>query len=184
MTSAARSKIKPGDAAPDFTLPGVDGKPVRLTDELERKPATVVMFICNHCPYVKAYVPRLVELQREAAGKCGFIAICSNDAIAYPEDSFDNMKKAAAAWKLNFPYLHDADQSVARAFGAERTPEIFVFDSKGVCRYEGGIDDNYQNPAAVTKRPLRDAILAVADDTPVAEPWTHAIGCTIKWRKS
>lgn len=184
MATETRPKIKPGETAPDFTLPSVDGRTLRLADELKRKPATVVLFICNHCPYVKAYIPRLIEIQRETAGNCGFIGICSNDAIAYPDDNFDNMKKASAGWKLNFPYAHDADQRVARAFGAERTPEIFVLNSNGVCRYEGGIDDNYQDPAKVTRRPLRDAILAVAAGKAVAEPWTHAIGCTIKWKKA
>ena len=133
---------------------------------------------------MKAYIPRLIDLQRETAGEAEFIAICSNDSAAYPEDSFDNMKKIAAEWKLNFPYLHDPEQSVARAFGAERTPEIFVLDARGVCRYEGGIDDSFQNAAAATRRPLRDAILAVAGGKAVAEPCTHAIGCTIKWKKS
>ena len=176
-------KLKPGEKAPTFRLPGVAGGTVALKDELAKSPATVVLFICYHCPYVKAYIPRLIDLQKEFAGKVRLVAICSNDAKTYPDDSFDNMKKQSAAWGLNFPYLRDEDQSTARAFGAERTPEIFVLDRDGVCRYEGGIDDNYQDVSKVKQRPLRDAIVAVAAGQPVAQPQTHAIGCTIKWVK-
>jgi len=176
-------KLKPGGKAPTFTLPGVAGGNLLLADEVAKSPATVVLFICNHCPYVKAYIPRLVELQKEFAGKARLVAICSNDAKTYPDDSFDNMKKHAKDWGLNFPYVRDEDQAVARAFGAERTPEIFVLDRGGVCRYEGGIDDNYQDATKVKQRPLRDAINAVAKGETVAVPWTHAIGCTIKWAK-
>ncbi|MCE9591419.1 MAG: thioredoxin family protein [Planctomycetes bacterium] len=176
-------KLKPGDKAPDFTLPAVAGSQVHLRDELAKSPATVVLFICNHCPYVKAYIPRLIALQKEVP-KARLLAICSNDAATYPDDSFDNMKKQAAAWGLNFAYLRDEDQAVADAYGAERTPEVFVLDGKGECRYEGGIDDNYQNPDRVTRRPLRDAVEALIAGRPVAEPTTHAIGCTIKWKKA
>ncbi len=94
------------------------------------------------------------------------------------------MKVKAKQWGLNFPYLRDEDQSIARAYGAERTPEVFLLDAQGVCRYEGAIDDNYQDPTQVTDRPLRDAILAVARGQPVANPQTHAIGCTVKWKAS
>lgn len=182
-------KLKPGQKAPDFSLPGVDGKTLSLSQDLPKAGATVVMFICNHCPYVQAYIPRLIALQKEfdttAKGrKRGqLIGICSNDAQGYPQDSFENMKKQAAQWGLNFAYLRDEDQAVARAYGAERTPEIFVLDEQGICRYEGGIDDNYQDPAKVTRRPLHDALAAVAQGQAVKEPQTYAIGCTIKWAK-
>ena len=184
MAEDLTEKLAPGRRAPDFELPGVAGGTVRLYEHLPKAKATVVTFICNHCPYVVAYVPRLVELQREFAPQEGqVIAICSNDAVTYPDDSFDNMKVMAERWGLNFPYLRDEDQSVARAYGAERTPEVFLLDAEGVCRYEGGIDDNYQDPDAVTERPLRDAIVAVAGGEPVAQPTTYAIGCTIKWKR-
>lgn len=178
-----KTKLQPGEKAPDFKLPAVSGGSVRLADELSKAKATVVMFICNHCPYVKAYIPRLIALQSEHPD-ARLLAICSNDAMTYPDDSFENMKKHATAWGLNFPYLCDEDQSVARAFGAERTPEIFVLDRQGVCRYEGGIDDNFQHADRVTRRPLRDAVVAVIAGTAVKEPTTHAIGCTIKWKKA
>lgn len=175
-------KLQPGDTAPDFSLPAATGGTVRLTDERDKGGAVVVMFICNHCPYVKAYIPRLIALQNELKA-ARFVAICSNDAGTYPEDSFENMTQQAAAWGLNFAYLRDEDQAVAKAYGAERTPEIFVLDPGGVCRYEGGIDDNYQKPDRVTRRPLRDAVTSVLAGKAVAEPTTHAIGCTIKWKK-
>jgi peroxiredoxin len=181
-------KLKPGQKAPDFTLPGVSGAGVSLSQRLPAADSTVILFICNHCPYVQAYIPRLIALQQELGtrGKSGkpmtqLIAIGSNDDATYPDDSFDNMKRYAAKWGLNFPYLRDRDQAVARAYGAERTPEIFLLDEKGVCRYEGGIDDNYQDASRVTRRPLRDAIAAVSRGEAIAEPRTHAIGCTIKW---
>jgi peroxiredoxin len=177
------AKLKPGDTAPDFTLPSTTGQNVHLAEELRKNKAVVVMFICNHCPYVKAYIPRLVNLQKEFAGKAAIIGICSNDADTYPNDSFDNMKKAASEWGLNFAYLRDEDQSVAQAYGAERTPEIFALDAQGVCRYEGGIDDNHKEEARVTQRPLRDALAALVAGKPVAQPQSYAIGCTIKWKK-
>ncbi len=180
------AKLQPSQKAPDFTLPATDGSTVHLADELAQHPATVVMFLCNHCPYVKAYLPRLVQLQDQfpTTDKNGarLIGICSNDAQAYPEDNFENMKKTANQWSFNFPYLRDEDQSVARAYGAERTPEIFLLDPDGICRYEGGIDDSYQDPSAVTQQPLRDAIQAIIAGKPITEPQTYAIGCTIKWK--
>ncbi len=180
-------KLTPGNKAPDFELPSTDGGTVHLATQLAQHPATVVMFLCNHCPYVKAYIPRLIELQGELIDAASqptarLIGICSNDAHTYPEDSFENMKTFAQEWGLNFPYLRDEDQSVARAYNAQRTPDIFALDGQGICRYEGGIDDNYQDPAKVTQRPLRDAVLAVIEGRPVVQPQTYAIGCTIKWR--
>ena len=178
-------KLKPGDQAPGFELPAVDGTTVRLAEELAKRPVTVVTFLCNHCPYVVAYIPRLIELQnRYVPEQARLIGICSNDEITYPQDSFEKMKVAAKEWGLNFPYLRDEDQSVAQAYGAERTPEIFLLDTHGVCRYEGGIDDNYQDATAVTDRPLRDAIDAVIEGRAVDRVQTHAIGCTVKWKQA
>lgn len=178
-----KPKLAPGHRAPEFSLPSTDGTQVLLSKELTSHKAILVAFICNHCPYVQAYIPRLIELQKKFAGKVRFIGINSNDPATYAEDSPERMKEYAAEWKLNFPYLHDATQSVARAYGAERTPEIFLLDAQGVCVYEGGIDDNYKEPSKVTQRPLREAIEAVLAGEPVPTPRTYAIGCTIKWSK-
>ncbi len=186
------AKLQPSQKAPDFTLPATDGSTVHLADELARHTAVVVMFLCNHCPYVKAYIPRLIQLQDQfpaaapQTDKNGvrFLGICSNDAQTYPEDSFENMKKATREWAFNFPYLHDQDQSVARAYGAQRTPDIFLLGPDSTCRYEGAVDDNYQDPDRITQQPLRDAIQAIIAGKPITEPQTQAIGCTIKWKNS
>jgi peroxiredoxin len=182
-------KLKPGQKAADFTLPDAAGGKVSLATNLPAAASTVVLFICNHCPYVQAYIPRLIALQKELGTATGsgrpatqLLAICSNDAATYSEDSFDNMKKYAAKWGLNFPYLRDEDQAVARAYGAERTPEIFALDEQGICRYEGGIDDNYQDASRSGRRVTRDAIVALLRGEKIGEPQTYAIGCSIKWK--
>lgn len=176
-------KLAPGQKAPEFSLPGVDGRIHRLSDHLARRKAVVVTFICNHCPYVRAYIPRLIALQEQFADDVQILGISSNDTKAYPEDSFENMKTVSQQWGLNFPYLWDEDQAVARSFGAQRTPEIFALNAQGICQYEGGVDDNFQDPAKVRDQPLRDALQQIIAGQPVTRPQTWAIGCTIKWKK-
>lgn len=174
--------MKIGDPAPAFTLPGTDGRTLSL-DGLSGKPVLVVVFSCNHCPYVQAYEDRLVAIQRDYAGRgVQLIAINSNDDVHYPEDSFEQMAARAKAKGFNFPYLRDASQEVARAYGATHTPQLFVFDRGRALRYTGKIDDNWQNPQAVARRFLRDAIDALLSGRAPAEAQTHAIGCTIKWK--
>lgn len=174
--------LKIGDPAPPFSLPGVDGRTQSL-DGFADKPVLVVVFSCNHCPYVQAYEDRLVAIQRDYAGRgVQVMAINSNDDVQYPEDSFEQMVARARAKGFNFLYLRDASQAVARAYGATHTPQLFVFDRARKLRYTGKIDDNWQNPQAVTRRYLRDAIEALLADRAPAEAQTHAIGCTIKWK--
>ncbi len=171
-----------GDPAPTFSLPGTDGRTHSL-DGLSGKPVLVVVFSCNHCPYVQAYEDRLVAIQRDYAGRgVQLIAINSNDDVNYPEDSLEQMVARAKAKGFNFPYLRDASQEVARAYGATHTPQLFVFDRDRSLRYTGKIDDNWQHPAAVTRRYLRDVLDALLSDRAPAESQTHAIGCTIKWK--
>lgn len=166
----------------DFELPGVDGKSHSLK-ELADKKAVIVIFSCNHCPYVQAYEDRIIEIQKDYAAKgVQVVAINSNDSLNYPEDSYENMVKRAKERKFNFLYLRDEDQKAARAYGATHTPHIFLFDQKGELRYTGKIDDNWQEPGKVKKRYLRDAVDAVIAGKSVPEPETHAIGCTIKWK--
>jgi peroxiredoxin len=167
-----------GAQAPDFKLPGVDGKTLSLADFKDKK-ALCVIFSCNHCPYVQAYEGRMIELQKKYGV---LVAINSNDATGYPEDSFDNMKKRAKEQGLNFPYLRDEDQSVAKAFGAQRTPHIFLFDAERKLAYLGRIDDNYKDASAVKAHELSDAIEDVLAARPVKVPETFAVGCTIKWK--
>lgn len=174
--------LKIGDPAPAFSLPGTDGRTHSL-DGLSDKPVLVVVFSCNHCPYVQAYEDRLVAIQRDYAERgVQVIAINSNDDVHYPEDGFEQMAARAKAKGFNFPYLRDASQDIARAYGATHTPQLFVFDRDRTLRYTGKIDDNWQNPQTVTRRFLREAIDALLADRAPAEPQTHAIGCTIKWK--
>jgi len=171
-----------GAYAPDFELPSTSGDVVHLAKCLVKHTAVVVVFMCNHCPYVKAYKDRLVTLQQDFAERSVmFVGINANDEEKYPEDSFEKMKTYAADWGLNFPYLRDRSQDVAESFGARCTPEPFLLDQQGILRYRGRIDDNYSNPAAVTRQDLREAIEAVLANRELTQPLEPAIGCSVKW---
>lgn len=176
------SNLNIGDSAISFTLPGVDDKTHSL-DDYGDKSAVAVIFSCNHCPYVLAWEDRMIEIQKEYADKgVQFILIGSNDAEKYPADNFDAMKTHASEKSFNFPYLRDESQEIARAYGAERTPEVFLFSKDGKLAYHGTIDDNHEDPSAVTQTYLRDALDAVlAGDAP-ATATTDPVGCTIKWK--
>lgn len=172
-----------GDPAPSFSLPGVDGRTHRLEDYAE-KTVLIVVFSCNHCPYVQAYEERMMAVQRDYGGRgVQLLALNSNDDTAYPEDHLEQMIARAQAKGFNFPYLRDASQEVARAYGATHTPQLFVFDRRGRLRYTGKIDDNWQHPQAATRRYLREAVNALLSDQEPKESQTHAIGCTIKWAR-
>lgn len=172
-----------GSKAPDFDLPGVDGRNYTL-GSFEGKAVVVVMFTCNHCPYVQAYEDRLVALQRDYASKgVNLVAINSNETVNYPEDSFEKMVARAEEKNFNFPYLRDESQSVAAAYGAQCTPEMFLLDASRILRYRGRVDDNWQQPAKVKRGYLREAIDAVLGGRKIKEPFIPAIGCSIKWTK-
>lgn len=176
-----RDALTIGEAAPDFRLPGVDGRDHGLADFAD-KAVLLVVFSCNHCPYVQAYEDRLIALQRECGARgAQIVAINSNDDTSHPDDGFEHMVRRAREKSFNFPYLRDASQDVARAYGATHTPQLFVFDQERRLRYTGKIDDNWQHPEAVTRRYLRDAVEALLSGGEPAEPVTQAIGCTIKW---
>lgn len=171
-----------GDKAPPFSLSSVDGSHVDL-DSLSGASAVAVIFSCNHCPYVMAWEDRMVATQRDYADRgLKMVAINANDQIMYPEDSFEAMVERSAERDFNFPYLRDDSQDVPRAYGAERTPEIFLFDSELRLVYHGAIDDNYEEPAEVKAHYLRDAIEAVLDGKVPQVQETAPVGCTIKWR--
>jgi peroxiredoxin len=168
------------EPAPSFTLPGVDGRQHSLDDYADSE-ILVLIQSCNHCPYVISWEGRMIEIQRDYADRgVRIVAVNSNDASYKREDSFDEMRKRAQGRGFNFDYLHDEDQSLARALGSERTPEVFVFDRDRRLVYHGAIDDN-RDDRAVTTHYLRDALDAVlrGDEPPVAE--TAPVGCTVKW---
>lgn len=175
-------KLKIGDKAPDFNLPGVDGKSYSLSDFRSKK-ILVIAFMCNHCPYVQAYIERLKSIQSDFEVKSvQIVGINANDEVNYPDDSFEKMVEFNKARKLNFPYLRDESQEIASAYGAQCTPECFVFDAERKLRYHGRIDDNYKDENAVQTYDLRNAINAVIHNQKVAIELTPAIGCSIKWR--
>ena len=182
MPMAKVPGLQPGSAAPDFELPGVDGKTYRLTS-FKEAPFLVVFFTCNHCPYVQAWESRFIEAQRDYASKgVRFLGINSNDEHKYPEDDFAHMKGRAKEMGYNFPYVRDESQEVAEAYGPVATPDFFVLDAQRTVRYRGRLDDNHQDPRQVTKRYLRDALDDLLAGRLVRAPLTPPYGCSIKWK--
>jgi len=172
-----------GWKAADFELEGVDGKHHRLAD-LRGPKGLVVMFICNHCPYVKAVVDRLVADLRVLKDEgIGAVAIMSNDTDAYPADSFDKMKEFAAAHDFGFPYVIDRTQAVARSYGAACTPEFFGFDAALQLRYHGRLDEGRTEPPPPgAKRELLEAMQRIAATGQGPLTQIPSIGCSIKWK--
>ncbi|RME44502.1 MAG: thioredoxin family protein [Chloroflexi bacterium] len=171
-----------GDPIIPFSLVGVDNQ-IHSTDDYSDKAALVVIFSCNHCPYVRAWEDRMIQIQADYADKgVQLIAINSNDVERYPEDSFPEMQARAQQKGFNFPYLFDETQEVATAYQAERTPEVFLFDQDRRLRYHGAIDDNVEGPNEVEHHYLRDALDAVlaGEEPPITS--TPPVGCTIKWK--
>jgi peroxiredoxin len=169
------------ETAPAFDLPGVDGRNHSL-DEYADAPVLVLVQLCNHCPYVLAWEGRINGLQREFADRgVRIVAISSNDAAEYPDDSFEKMIEHARESDYAFDYLYDESQDIARTLGSERTPEAFVFDADRRLVYHGAVDDNREE-AEVTTHYLRDALeAALAGETPPITD-TPPVGCTVKWR--
>ncbi|WP_046862630.1 thioredoxin family protein [Microvirga massiliensis] len=172
-----------GSPAPDFRLRGTDGKSYAFADVAGER-GTVIVFICNHCPYVKAIIDRMVQDARALRKDgIGFAAICSNDATAYPDDSFENMQAFAKRHDLPFPYLHDEDQSVARAYGAVCTPDFFGYDSDGRLKYHGRLDEGRTNPPSPSApRELLEAMRSVAATSSAPTEQKPSMGCSIKWK--
>lgn len=178
--------VKLGDKAPDFALKNVDGKTLSLADYAKEK-GLIVVFTCNHCPYSKAYEDRLIALHKEFAPK-GFpvVAINPNAPEIVPEDSYENMQKRAKEKKFPFAYLYDETQAVAKAYGATKTPHVFLLKKEGEefrVAYIGAIDDSPNDPKKVQKRYVAEAIEALLTDKPIPVTETKAIGCSVKYRK-
>ena len=173
-----------GTPAPGFTLPDtVSGKNISL-EEVKGEKATLIMFICNHCPFVKHVNDELVKLANDYLEKgIGFIAISSNDVISHPEDAPELMKKTAAQLKYPFPYCYDETQQVAKNYNAACTPDFFIYDKNLKLAYRGQLDDSRPgNGIPVTGIDIRHALNCIINNQPVAADQRPSIGCNIKWK--
>jgi peroxiredoxin len=168
-----------GDQAPAFELDDTDGTPWSSPDGSS---ATVVVFTCNHCPYALAWHDRIAQAARDYHDRgVRFLAINANDPLRYPRDSYEAMQARVAAEDWPMPYLHDATQEVARAYGAKTTPDVFVLDSGSRLRYRGAPDADYDDPGQAAAW-LRDALDAVLAGEQPSRAETKPVGCSIKWK--
>jgi peroxiredoxin len=183
MVATPSSVCNFGWKAVDFDLAGVDGK--RHTLASARGPnGLLVMFICNHCPYVKAVLDRIVRDAKDLAAQgVGTIAIMSNDPAEYREDSFDNMRRVARERAFPFPYVLDETQAIAKAYGAQCTPDFFGFNAKLELQYRGRLDESRTSAVPNARRDLYEAMLGVARTGQGPKDQIASIGCSIKWRK-
>ena len=183
MVRTASTMLPLGTQAPDFKLLNVDGKLVSLSDFRDKK-ALVVIFMCNHCPYVKHVASELTRVSNDYMSKgIGFVGISSNDVDAHPDDSPEMMKAEAIKQGYPFPYLYDADQSVAVAYRAACTPDIFVFDSAHRLVYRGQLDDSRpKTDRPLTGKDLRSTLDCLLADQIVVAEQKPSIGCNIKWK--
>lgn len=184
--SSDKKGYQVGDTISDFSLKSTNGEMVSLSSYKDAK-GFIIVFTCNHCPFSVAYEDRIIALQNKYKVK-GFpvVAINSNDKDVVPEDSYEEMIQRATEKKFNFDYLYDSTQEVAREFGAARTPHVFIVlkqKSELKLKYIGAIDDNTDQPDAVTKKYVENAVNEILDGKEVSIPTTKAIGCSIKWRK-
>ena len=171
-----------GWKAPGFNLLGVDGK-VHSLETLRGPKGTLIAFICNHCPYVKTVIGRLVRDASELQGLgVAIVAICSNDPIVYPADNFDNMKSFAKQHGFTFPYLHDATQEVARAYDAVCTPDFFGFNGNLELQYRGRLDESKTVLVPNARRDLFEAMKLVAETGEGPREQISSMGCSIKWK--
>jgi peroxiredoxin len=171
-----------GAKLPNFNLPGVDGKDHGPADFKDAK-LLVVVFSCNHCPYVVGSEERMIQFASDYAAKgVRMVAINSNETEKHPTDSLEHMKQRAAEKKFPFAYLRDDTQEIALAFGALRTPHYYVFDADRKLRYTGRMDDNPRNPGKETTHELRDAVDAILAGKTPAVQLTNPLGCNVKWK--
>ena len=171
-----------GTPCPDFLLPSVDGKTFARDDFRDAK-ALVVMFICNHCPYVQAVEDRIIQLHRDYASRgVQLVGICSNDPTDYPDDRPERLLSRWREKRYGFPYLIDEPQDVARTFHAVCTPDIFVYDRDRRLAYRGRIDDSWKDESKVTRRELATALDALLEGGKPGVAQRPSMGCSIKWR--
>ena len=189
--------LEPGDTAADFKLRNAQSfvsekhseksknsfKPVHMTlEQIIGETGGVIMFTCNHCPYVVASEERIESIASLCRdNRLGFVGINSNDPIVYSSDNWDNM--IIRAGDMSYPYLHDFDQAIARAYGAERTPEFFLIDENGIIVYRGRLDDSPRDPTKATTSELVDAINSTLSNSTIEVNRTDPIGCSVKWKE-
>lgn len=174
-----------GDAAPDFSLQNANaanGSSTMSLNDAAGENGTLIVFECNHCPYVVASIDRMNAMAAKCQGLgIGFVGINSNDPVVYENDSFEHMVKRAEKG-MPYPYLHDASQEIAHAYGAKRTPEFFLFNRDNTLVYQGRMDDSPRHPGEVTATDLDNAIEAMMAGEPVEVDYTESIGCSVKWK--
>ncbi len=172
-----------GSLCPDFQLPGVDGHLHSLKD-FKGSRALLIMFICNHCPYVQAVEDRLILLSKELQSLgAQIVAISSNDGVRYPADSYENMKKRSQEKKYTFPYIYDETQNVAKKFGAVCTPDFFVYDENLLLAYRGRLDDSWKDATQVSRHELRYAVIELLEGRTAPLTQYPSMGCSIKWKE-
>lgn len=184
MARTPSNMLPLGTVAPDFKLPDTISGKVLSLDELRSDKATVIMFICNHCPFVKHVDKGIVALARDYQRKgVNFIGISANDVENYPQDAPDLMKIEAAKVGYSFPYLYDESQEVAKAYDAACTPDFYIFDKDLKCVYRGQLDDSRPgNGKPVTGRDMRLALDEILAGQPVSSTQIPSLGCNIKWK--
>jgi len=173
-----------GTPAPDFALPGADGRTYSL-ETFKDKKGLLVIITCNHCPYAKAAWPLTIDLHKQFGAEVAFAAINPNDESAYPEDSLEVMKQKVGKWGIPFPYLRDALQEVARAYKAQCTPDLYLFKNDGGefrLFYHGRINDNWKDLANVKEENLKDALARLVQGKAPPENQPSSMGCSIKWK--
>src|SRR3989338_7591678 len=181
LTESDYQRMKKGATAPDFSLPATDGKTYSLKDFKGCK-ALLVVFMCNHCPYVKPKVDEMKRIYADYHGKgLAMAGINSNNEVTHPDDSFENMKKTVAERKINFPYLRDESQDIAKAYGATCTPDPFLFDSGFKLVFHSRIDDTHGTDPA-TKHEMHNAIGEFLEKGSISLKEKPSMGCSIKWK--
>jgi peroxiredoxin len=184
MSLTITPQVELGTKLPSFSLNSVLGKKHSQSDFQNGRPL-VVMFICNHCPYVKAIEDRLIQLATDLKkDDVNVLGICSNDPKGNSEDSLENLKKRAVEKNYPFIYLHDPNQTAAHAFGAVCTPDFFVYDGKGLLQYRGRLDDFWKDPSKVTRRELFEAVQLLLKNQSPPKEQKASMGCNIKWTRS
>lgn len=180
--AAQSGKDKLNTPVIDFSLKGTDER-LYSPDSFEEKEILIIIFMCNHCPYVKAVTDRLISFQEKFYEKnVQLIGINSNDTVSYPEDSFENMKIYSDEYGMNFPYLFDETQETARKYNAVCTPDIYVYDKDRMLRYRGRIDDNWKEESKVTVKDLEKATELLLEGKEIDFEQIPSIGCSIKWK--